>query len=472
MAKNNEKISSSEEINVANEEINVANEEINVANEEINNKENVEKKIRKSVKKEIQVMDNSVQSLEKELKEANLIIKKMQEEVANLNLELQDKRLKMASSFLTQRAFIELAIQYGLILGKTPFEVKKEGYAKEMDVLLSKHNPLHQTNSIPLFEKLFNELSESIKTRHYNFQNECIPLVLAGKIHVIGDEHYTYWFEALEHWLTLARDGNKEAQQNVWECFKKGYGTDPHPKQADYWEKVFRGFRGVKEPPLFNVTQNGEHNVNEGKLINSQPFQGKEEISSGVSFGTLISSSNEQNGLINAEENSVDFSDKKIEKLKKEKAEIFEKLKTIQLTKIKPFHLIEKVTELSKIDLEISDLDRLREYGSPLCLHTAEFIFEVSPLRNIGSFLIPDKRGDLTMTIINTSDWEPEFFIKVEDENGEKTKMRYRLVKGETKNIKLLTNAKVGTRVKSIEFETMESTPKNYLILPKNAVIA
>lgn len=459
MAKNNEKFSSSEGINIV--------------NEEISNKEKVEKSVRKSVKKEINVMDNSAQSLEKELKEAHLTIKKMQEEIANLNLELQDKRLKMASGFMTQRAFIELAIQYGLVLGKTPFEVKKEGYAKEMDVLLNKHNPLHQTNSIPLFEKLFNELSESIKTRHYNFQNECIPLVLAGKIHVIGDEHYTYWFEALEHWLVLAREGNKEAQQNVWECFKKGYGTDPHPKQADYWEKVFRGFRGVKEPALFDTTKNIDHHANEGKLINSQNFQGKDEISDGVFAGNVVFPTNiEPNGLVNAEENGIDLVDKKVEKLKKEKSEIFEKLKTIQITKIKPFHLIEKLTELSRIDGDISDIDRLREYGSPLCLHTAEFIFEVSPLRNVGSFLMPDKRGDLTMTIVNSSDWEPEFFIKVEDENGEKTKMRYRLVKGETKNIKLLTNAKVGTKVKSIEFETMESPAKNYLIIPKNAVIS
>jgi hypothetical protein len=53
----------------------------------------------------------------------------------------------IANWIVSQKAFKELAIEFGLEKGLTQEEVRKMGKEKEIKVLENAHNPLHQTNA-------------------------------------------------------------------------------------------------------------------------------------------------------------------------------------------------------------------------------------------------------------------------------------------------------------------------------------
>jgi hypothetical protein len=434
-----------------NQENKVVEDNLVIANENLRlNIEDVSvKKSKKVPKKEHEGLETEVSSLRYVLEDAQNKMRSMEEELEKFKADFEDRKLKFAMSIIDQRAFMELAIQYGRQLGKNSFEVKKEGYKKEIDVLENKHEAIHQTNATPLMSSMYEKLIESINCRHYVFQNECIPLVLEGKIHVLGDEQYTYWFEALSDWLNLAKDGNKEAQQNIIECFANGYGTDVDLNQAEYWKQRLEG---------------KSHEDIMGKDIKKQVLESNE---SNQEIKNII----EEKELLEQKTNEDINQDKEfLEKINAEKLEIFEKLRMINVGYPQSSHYLSRLMSLEKEDkAEFSE--KVNFYGSALCLHHADFIFEVSNIKNHGSFLRSDKRGDLTMTIVNNSDWEPDFFIKIEDESGRKTRTRYKVVKGETSGIKLLTAHKIGTKIKCIEFETVEEKPKNYIVIPKKLII-
>ncbi len=422
----------------------IANENLRLNVEETNGK-----KTKKAPKKEHEGLETEVSSLRYILEDAQNKMKSMEEELEKFKADFEDRKLRFAMSVIAQRAFMELAIQYGKQLGKNSFEVKKEGYKKEVDVLENKHNAINQTNATPLMSSMYEKLIESINCRHYVFQNECIPLVLEGKIHVLGDEQYTYWFEALSDWLTLAKEGNKEAQHNVVECFSNGYGTDVDLKQAEYWKQRLNG---------------KSHEDIIGEDLQVQELEIKEveqEVDIFIEKKDLLDPQNKDD---------IPKNNELLEKISIEKAEIFEKLRMINIGYPQPAHYLSRLMSLEKED-SADFTEKVNFYGSALCLHHSDFIFEISNIKNHGSFLRSDKRGDLTMTIVNHSDWEPDFFIKIEDESGRKTRTRYKVVKGETSGIKLLVSHKVGTKIKCIEFETVEEKPKNYIVIPKKLII-
>ena len=56
----------------------------------------------------------------------------------------------LADWMVSQKAFKELAIQFGIEKGLTPDEIRDMGIKKESDVLLDKHNSSHKTNSSDL----------------------------------------------------------------------------------------------------------------------------------------------------------------------------------------------------------------------------------------------------------------------------------------------------------------------------------
>lgn len=53
---------------------------------------------------------------------------------------------EIADWMVSQKAFKELAIEFGLEKGLAPQEVIEKGFSKEIDVLNDKHNPEHNTN--------------------------------------------------------------------------------------------------------------------------------------------------------------------------------------------------------------------------------------------------------------------------------------------------------------------------------------
>jgi arginine deiminase len=102
--------------------------------------------------------DRNNQTLAQKLNEANseidylraLLCKPMAEIAAvhqTFNQTYQKQQELIADWMVSQKAFKELAIEYGFQLGKTKDEVVKEGMDKKEDVLNDKHNPDHNTNA-------------------------------------------------------------------------------------------------------------------------------------------------------------------------------------------------------------------------------------------------------------------------------------------------------------------------------------
>ncbi len=62
----------------------------------------------------------------------------------------EDQMELLAGWMVSQKAFKELAIQFGIEKGLTPDEIRDMGIKKEFDVLLNNNNPSHKTNSSDL----------------------------------------------------------------------------------------------------------------------------------------------------------------------------------------------------------------------------------------------------------------------------------------------------------------------------------
>ena len=150
-----------------NQENKVVEDNLVIANENLRlNIEDVSvKKSKKVPKKEHEGLETEVSSLRYVLEDAQNKMRSMEEELEKFKADFEDRKLKFAMSIIDQRAFMELAIQYGRQLGKNSFEVKKEGYKKEIDVLENKHEAIHQTNATPLMSSMYEKLIESINCR-------------------------------------------------------------------------------------------------------------------------------------------------------------------------------------------------------------------------------------------------------------------------------------------------------------------
>ena len=68
----------------------------------------------------------------------------------NFKQAYEDQMELLAGWMVSQKAFKELAIQFGIEKGLTPDEIRDMGIKKESDVLLNNHNPSHKTNSSDL----------------------------------------------------------------------------------------------------------------------------------------------------------------------------------------------------------------------------------------------------------------------------------------------------------------------------------
>jgi hypothetical protein len=86
------------------------------------------------------------------------------EENIKLKSERESQMLLLADWMVSQKAFKELSIQYGLMQGLSVEEVLIQGKKKELDVLESKHDVAHNTNAdnSSVIKPRINQLKEKI----------------------------------------------------------------------------------------------------------------------------------------------------------------------------------------------------------------------------------------------------------------------------------------------------------------------
>ena len=103
-----------------------------------------------------------------------MLLCKPMHEIAAINSNFKEtyeaQQLIMAEWMVSQKAFKELAIQFGKEKGLTPQEVKKMGLDKEIDVLEDKHDPEHGTivgDSVIIGPRV-----EELKKRFYASKNK------------------------------------------------------------------------------------------------------------------------------------------------------------------------------------------------------------------------------------------------------------------------------------------------------------
>lgn len=372
----------------------------------------------------------------------NIVIKnnELEEKILNINAELVSTQIELACSLVTQKAFIEIAYQYGIKLNKSLSEIKLLSFKEELDVLENKNNPIHETNSNEFIDYFREKIKEKFESRKYNFQNEFIPLLLSGKTSVIDDEDYVYWFEAIEKWLVLARDGNVEAQKNLIVCFNLGYGTDINKEYEDYWFKKLNK-ENVVEPTF----KKEEDKITESIIVNKTNDDKNEEI----------------NEEINED---VELLIKKVKLIKNE-------LKKIPNIYIKTHPAIEKLNEINLFHKNLPIEQKNEIFGDALCLHNSEFLFNIKNKKNYGNFFHSDKRGDIYLTIINNSEWEPLLYILAKDNLGNVFKSKFKINIGRGQPICIFSKQPIGTKLVSISFGTVEKIPVIYTYLPRNIII-
>ena len=82
------------------------------------------------------------------------LLAKPMDEIAQANRsfkETYEAQMELLADWMvSQKAFKELAIQFGIEKGLTPDEIRDMGIKKKSDVLLNNNNPSHKTNSSDL----------------------------------------------------------------------------------------------------------------------------------------------------------------------------------------------------------------------------------------------------------------------------------------------------------------------------------
>lgn len=102
-----------------------------------------------------------------------LLLAKPMHQIAELSGDFrrtyEAQQLLMAEWMVSQKAFKELAIQYGMKTGKTVEQVIEEGVNKMVDVIENRHEKSHKTNSFdgnviaPYGEKIIEKYKIKIK---------------------------------------------------------------------------------------------------------------------------------------------------------------------------------------------------------------------------------------------------------------------------------------------------------------------
>ena len=155
-------------INQAAQDQERASHQRNLANHLLN--DNLHKKSDVELLKEIEDLKNHNQILAHDNEYYSRLLAKPMAEIAAENhkfKETYEKQMELLADWMvSQKAFKELAIQFGIEKGLTPDEVHKMGLDKELDVLENKNDPLHKTNSNTI--KGIDHHVESLKNKFHS----------------------------------------------------------------------------------------------------------------------------------------------------------------------------------------------------------------------------------------------------------------------------------------------------------------
>lgn len=110
------------------------------------------------MQKAVSMLEQQIQMLTMSLHDEQEKVRKLKKQVEELESELirsgarkapatNAEKQFIADWIVSQKAFKELAIEYGSQLGLKPDVIKKAGVAKELDVLDCKNDPSHGTNA-------------------------------------------------------------------------------------------------------------------------------------------------------------------------------------------------------------------------------------------------------------------------------------------------------------------------------------
>ena len=363
-------------------------------------------------------------------------------------LESENVKLKKELSILEiqKKSFAEVAFQYGKELKKSIGEIKFLEMIKELSVVKGLHNPLHETN-IKYSKEMETEVTEYLSNKKYEFQNEFLPLFLSGKITLIGNKDYLYWFEAIDDWLEYAKQGNKNAQKNLVVCFENGYGVEKNQKMVDFWHKKING-----EDIDFPIFEEFFEFKKPERLIEEKT----------------------QQKVFNVESSNLlkDFTEtKEYEELKLKIKKIYEEVSVIQSIYIKKPIGIEKLLELEKKYEYLPNDVKNELFGSIFIMHTSQFDMLIDNFKENSSFLKKEKRADVKIRILNNSDWNASFAVSIQDNLGNVVNSKCKVNPGSSSQINVFSQHLVGTKIEKIIFKTLDKSSRTFVYNPKNWII-
>lgn len=99
---------------------------------------------------EVSKLREELRQTKEQLEDYEYLLCKPMHEIARLNGDFkktyEEQQTLFADWMISQKAFKELAIQFGFEKGLTAEDTIKKGIEMEIDVLEDKHNPKHNTN--------------------------------------------------------------------------------------------------------------------------------------------------------------------------------------------------------------------------------------------------------------------------------------------------------------------------------------
>jgi hypothetical protein len=214
-------------------------------------------RIQKQISRELEQEILDLRRENEELKKANKaaadigqILRLPLAEIAERNSDFrqnyEELMTHLAEWMVSQKAFKELAIQFGLEKALTLDEVIAKGDAKKFDVLENKHPPEHGSNAegIPIIKEKTQVLKKRLETKKKAREAEALTdrafdkdfsdLVTSKNLLRVGDEP-SGWKQAFHYWLKLAMEGVKEAQHNVGWCYQFGKGVSGDDSESIAW---------------------------------------------------------------------------------------------------------------------------------------------------------------------------------------------------------------------------------------------
>lgn len=364
------------------------------------------------------------------------------------SLKLENDRIKKELKILEvqKKSFAEVAFQYGKELGKSIGEVKFLEMIKELSVVRGLHNPIHESN-VENMEGLEDEITEYLSNKKYEFQNEFLPLFLSGKITLIGNKDYLYWFEAVDDWLEYAKKGNKDAQKNLIICFENGYGVEKNNQMAEFWKKKLNN--EIVEEPVFE-----------------EFFEFKKP--------ERLIEENETSQIFNVDPSNIVknfYETKECEELINSINEIYKDASSIQSIYIKKPKSIEKLLELEKKYEYLPYETKNELFGSILIIHTSQFEMLVDNIKEVGSFIKKEKRADVQIKISNNSNWTCSFAISAEDNLGNVSHSKCKINPHSSSQINIFNQHLVGTKINKILFKTLDKDSRTFSFIPKNWIV-